>query len=482
MALVTKSQLAERRKAAEDTIEEIVVDPPAAPVKVEGEVTHPGNALRNRLGLPPKKLEGAPEGEQPPVADPKKPEDVAPRGKDGKFKRNKKVAPAPVAPAIDTEALATATAEGIVKGLAAAKPKEASFLDTLNEQEKRRYRVFEHISKNDPARKSMAEDYIKSLKSYRDYVAEWQAKNSGKKFDAGDDEHKDWFAENDFKFDPDEFVEVLSDLKAADQAEKQIKPLKEKLNLQEQEEQRRAKAASEYPQVAKHMRVSARMMLNQLGEKFKDVHTETGDINKETIRKLNEENPILFPKVFALADATEKFCGELKRIELGHVSMTDRNPLHMDILNFISSQEAKLLAYPPEDRVNKDGKQFVTGEQWQKLTPKQQESAWTFGMVDVSTLYAAERAEEAQMLIDEAEKLIEHAVKQRGYTMPSNGNPKPVNPPQRDTKPAATSETPVQRQAAPRSPAGTIAPKSAPTANGGEKPKNPVLARLFGRT
>lgn len=455
------------------------------PPKTEA-ATVPGVELRKRMGLPPpkapEKTEEEIEAETEAAKKAAKPADKKP---DAKKKPAAKVAPVAAAPTIDAEAIVDATSRGFRKAMdETEKKKEPKDTDGLSDEELENYKVLTRMGELNPARKTMAKDYVAAVKKLRKYQSDWESDHKGKKFNLADEEHADYLGENDFKWNEREYMVAMADMIADEKVDKKLKPLNEKLTAKEQAETLARKAIDEAPVVVRHQRVAARAMLNALGDEFANILDEQGNVNREEIGKLQAKGSV-YKKMLNCADQTETVCGELKRIELGHVPVTEesivKNPIHKEIWWFMEEKERELMALPEEDRVNQDGKQFAPSLDWAKMTPAQQKNHWTFNTEDLTSLYAGKQAKRAQALLADAEADAESIIKSKGYTKAEGVTPAPAPKAPAEVKADDDVENNGRNGRGQRPPAATIAPRIAPigkVANGGQPS---LLERRFGK-
>lgn len=457
---------------------------PADKKPLETQATEPGAAMRARLGLAPAKPK---EAEEEIVDDKKKP-DAKPDAKPAAKKPTKaapRATPIAAVPAIDTEALAEATTRGFKKAMTdQAKRDEPKATDGMTDDEKENHRVLVRMGEINPARKGIAENYSKAVTKLKKYQSDWESKNQGKAFDLDADEHAEFVAANDVKWADREFNTALADIIADERVEKRLKPLNEKLEAREAEEQRQKKAQSEQGVVIRHQRVSAKAMFNHLGEDFEKILDDNGVINQEELKRLQAKGPV-YVKMLECANNTEAVCAELKRIELNHSVIDEKsfasNPIHREILSFADEQEAELMKLPEDQRINQHDQSFVTSTDWGKMTPAQRKSHWTFNVDDLSALYASMQAKRAKAMLAEAEGFAEGIIKSRGYVKPEGEKAAPVSKQAPVDKNGERADNAGEDERPARSPVATFAPKLAPIKKDANGSAPSLLNRLTGR-
>lgn len=463
------------------------------PGEILGHVV-PGKDLRQRMGLapkaevPPEKKEGKlPEDTPVAVAPAAPPKDE----KTGKFVKKPKTAP--VTSAVDPEALSAAVVAGVKAALPEKeKPTAPAPVDPLAGMKpalKRKYEVLKQMGESDGGDKGLADRWLVAERKTQKYQSEWEAKNPGKKFNRASDEHNDFFDDVELEYDLDEYAEAEGELikkmaksMAAEEAKAAMKPLEDRLKQEDDARKEQARVIELAPQVAIHAKATAKVLFGKLGDEYKNLLDEGGNVVKSELDKLLQkdtpDNPIN-QKIFNLAAKTEMVAGELKKIGTGLTKFRENPParsafktkqefeaelstylLHMDIAEFAIEQDSEMAKESEEERQNQHGQMFATMEEWNKLTPKQRESRWFLTDADLSVFYAIRQAKEAKKIIASAKK---------------PDAPAPAAPPARATAPA--------RQPEDRSPSGAvaaIAPKTAQVANGKQNGINSLLKRATG--
>jgi hypothetical protein len=416
------------------------VDPKTGDVPAEtpGHVV-PGKDLRRRLGL-------ASSEEKPADKPAEKPNDTPnpvekPEVKKVPVKAHKRTIVRHEAPALDPETLTNVVSTAVKTALAVDKPAPADPTSNLSTKQKREYTVLKRMESSDAALKGKAAAYLESLSKLAAYKLKWESDHPGAKFDPKDADHEVFVAANEVTWDEDAYLEALADMRAEEKAAEAIKPLQDKLTAREAEESKQARVRELVPKIVTHQKATAMTFFSQLGDAYKGVLDQGGTVVQDELKRLSGERAVN-KQVFALAQKTEYFAGEVKRIATGLTEFVETNPLHQEIFGYAAAQEQAMLNQAPDKQLDSDGRQFVPLAQWQKLSEEQRKSRWTFSDNDLSALYAVDAARRAKQLIEDDERDYNSRLEREGIKRPA--------------KPVPTA--PVEAH----SPSGTVAPRMAP--------------------
>ena len=443
-----------------------------------GHVT-PGKDLRARLGLAPTEVSktDADRAKEAKAAEEKAKADATAKPKVVPVRKHVRTIPPKPAAQISPKEIAEIAAE-VVKAGKAAEPATATApaAPELTPKQKRDHAVLAHLEKTNPAYKGKAEQYLNSQKKFADYKKAWQSDHAGQEFNAGDAEHEEFIKANEVTFDQDDYLEALTDLKAEEKAAAAVKPITDKFTREEEQRKLDARVAELVPKIVTHQRATALTFFGQLGDEFMGVLNEGGVYQPEEGTKLVAAKPVA-RKVFALAQQAESFAGEIARIATGIASFNEKNPLDVEIFQFAGRQEAEMLKLPEDQRINADGKLFITAAQFDKLPKSERGDYWTLSDTDLSALYAVEKAAEAKRLIEEDDKEFNARLEAAGYTKAPVTQMEHLQQRRETTKPPIPE---LQQPVEERSPAGAIAPRMAPARQAVNTPKSPLLQRILG--
>lgn len=428
---------------------ETIIDSRSGDKPIEGkpgQVT-PGMDMRQRMGIraatkPPeekKEPELPPDNEGLPPKDPRS-------GRFVKAKAKKKVAE-PITKD-DIASIATSVATAAVKATQIREePKVVDPLLGLADDDRDTHRILLKMEELGPTNKGKAAAFLKATKALADHKEEWEKANRGKKFNIEDPEHEEFVRDHEVTWSERDFSRALVKLETEVETQSKIKPLQDKLAAKEQEEQDRGRAAQIAPKVANHQRATAMVLFQQLGDDFKNVLDEGGNLNQEEAKKLADSSPVI-GQVFGLAADTEAVAGELmriangvskldykaveeerKRMRAGLPMLNALNNLHARVFEFVGEQEQLMLEQPDANQIDDKGRQFVTSAQFDKLKDDERGDYWTFNDADLSLLYAANNAELAKKIIENDERVFNARAASRGYAVQNNPPPRQVVPP-----------------------------------------------------
>lgn len=425
----------------------------------------PGKALRDRLGIggkpaataPAEKVEELPADEiQDKPGDKAKPKPakkpavaaLPPRGDNGKF-----------LPRREIEEITTAIIKNVTEK---EKTPAAAVSDPtvdLTPKQKKKVAVFKRMEELNPANKGKADQYLAVEKKLAEYKNEWSRKpeNKGKVFNLDDEEHGDFLTANDVDYDEDEYAEALADLRV----EEKTKPFSDKLKAQEETEARQLRLRELTPKIESHYRATAKVFIGELGGDFAKLLNDGGVVVPDERDRLWNEGQE-YRQVLGMAQKVESVAVELMALANDVTPFSNQNPTHIEIFQFINSQERAMMAQPPEERLNADGKEFATADEWHKLSESQRRNYWTFNDTDLSALYAVDMAGKAKKLIADSDSEFNARVQRRGYAKTGT----------------TTQPVPAPREREERSPAGHVAPRMAPTGQPTQTQKNDLRKRM----
>lgn len=197
--------------------------------------------------------------------------------------------------------------------------------------------------------RNLVEEYQEYEKSWKGYKQEWIAKHPGEKFDPEDEAHDSFRDAYEPDIDDRDLVRAEARLEARREAEEAIRA-------------QRAELARE------RIQDTARRAEQEAATLLTDV----------PIDKLEAEDP-------AKADAIEEALPAAKRlVRLAHEMFTpgspigwdQNNPDHRTMMALVGNAE-DLLASQPADQTTLDGRRFVTAGEWNKLSERERQRAWT---------------------------------------------------------------------------------------------------------
>lgn len=416
----------------------------------------------------PKPEDGKPV--EKPAAAPAKPEKPAPAAK-------KKVVPLvvpPPEPVVDAREIAKVVATEVATALkpvaATAKSSEPDPLNDLDDDEKGRVAILERMEKDHGDRyKGLPKKYAASLVAAKKYQKEWEAANKGKKFDAEDEEHNEFYANNDVDWSDDHYA----DARVAMAIDKANESQSRKQSEEKKSLEKRNQLLEATPAITKRRSETAKLLFASLGDDYKAVLNADGSINGAEVTRLIEEDP-LRNIAFESASRVEAFAEEFYKIANQLVEFDAKNPNHKFIEKYVADQEALMKAQPDEGRLNAQGQWFATADEYLAMTPARRKYYWRFTEKDLADLYAEDEAQLAKKAIADEEIRVRKAAERRGAKFEAQPTTAATPGAKAEEQQAAPVEKPV-------SPASTVGQRPAPVgvspAGGGESKSDSFLKR-----
>lgn len=278
-----------------------------------------------------------------------------------------------------------------------AEPKQDSFAEELSEEDRYNLEVFQEMGKE------FADRFISTAKATAKYKAQWEKDHPGEVFDADDSDHDAFFASNVMKYDKKDFKRAEMRLASKGVEDPKIKEL-EQTNL----ELKASNKLRELEPVA--MRTWAKYadaMVEAIDPEIVKVTRKAGaKAGEALLQEFPEEGKDIIKAAEELAVLSQE---AFKILEGDGLFAPDErsNQVHAKILNIIRRQEQIIPRQPREDRLDADGRDFATWEQWLNMSPQQQANYWHLGaeqIVDIESRYLAGRV---KYEIDRAMKIAE---------------------------------------------------------------------------
>jgi hypothetical protein len=336
-----------------------------------------------------------------------------------------KPAQAATAPALTADQIAEAAARGTAKAMTESKQADKPAApptpeEKLSPAEKRKVEVLRHLEQMQPEKyKGVTDKFIKSTAALSEYASNWEREHPGQAFDDQDPEHEAFFKANDVDWEEEDYTDAAVDirvqrsLKDKDSATSQeVAEIKRKMQLQES-------AAT----IGEKQNLSAVELWNLFGDDYKDIVTPTGQVNSVKINDLQKADPEGMQIRVNAARALDAEVAEVHKLYNGLVTFQPgTNPVHRSIQAFGAEMEDRMLKQPPEQRVDDKGRQFVTGSQYTKMSPEQQQQYWTFTADDLIQWRTKRLAKLAMQTITAAEESHRKWAKARGIELPDTAS------------------------------------------------------------
>lgn len=357
--------------------------------------------------------------DKPPVDDPKKKE-AAEAAKTAAAKKPelKKKIVAPTA----TETLLTRTTDVLEKvansladkGNPADKKEEPKDpLADLDPSERRKVNVLRQMEKDFADRheyKGLAEKYLTGQKKLEDYVTKWQADHPGQEFDEKAEEHNPFFDANNVDWNDEDYIESLTNIKSKAAIEDHDKRVNSKLS----EVERSQKLIESKPAIAAEGITAARTFWKKFDDELAEILLPNGSVDNAKLNELKTTDPIKFKVGTQTAERVEALTAGMYKLLNGLEPFSDKSQIHQHLADFAVKQEQALLARPPEDQKDGQGRGFKPRSEFRKLSEEDKKKYWTFSATDFGLLIAHEEATRASEFITQKEEEFREMAKARG--------------------------------------------------------------------
>lgn len=264
----------------------------------------------------------------------------------------------------------------------------------LSPDERYEYEVFQKMGGD------LAKRFLEVAGVTARYKADWEKKNPGNHFDPEDSEHDAFFADNQIKYDKLAFRRAEAKLANEGEENPKVKEL-ERQNAEIRAEQR---LRSLEPQIRE---VFADNIEQLIGVLDKDVAKAA----RESKEKLLSEYPEEGEELVTAASALEAISFEAHRILEVGASPEPGNRAQQHILSLIRQQEALIPRQPRDQRLDPEGRDFATWDQWVSMTPNQQANHWHLGAREVTDIVTADIAQRLKTKLDVINRAVERRMK-----------------------------------------------------------------------
>ena len=392
--------------------------------RIEGDKPLPQTApavqfLKNLISERPKKVEPKPKTEEElEVEEAAKAARIAAAKKKAERKAEAATPPPSV---IDEEKLGASIGRSIAEATAKAKPEAQAPKETPKDKaEARRIAVLERMEKMDPDQyKGLSSRFKENKSKLKAYAAEWEAANAGEKFDENADEHSDFIEalEAQVQYEDDDYTEALADIRLDAKTNERKSELDERLSNVE----RSQRAREESPKIVKAGVEAGNQFWQDMGEDFKEVITDSGDVNPERLKAIAEEDPVKHDIAVAAADAVERTAATIYMLAHQLANFDPKNSAHAGLAQFALTQEEELLKRPTAERFNDEGLAFVRKAEYDRMPKEQRARHWTFTAEDLTFLATRAIAKQAKADLAAEDAKFTKRAKARGLI--SNDEP-----------------------------------------------------------
>lgn len=293
----------------------------------------------------------------------KKPAPATPEVKPAKrvIKRAKGYEEAP--PAVSAEAIAEASAKGVVKALKEHE-QTAPANDGLNEEEQQEIAVLEFMEQNDPKKfKGVAARARAFISELAQANLDPENTEDADKISELREKHRLNYTDRDV---------LLAQVRMENE------PIKAKLRQTEKElEQVRQQAtvASAKPEAHQAAVQASREVAAEFGDTVLGALNADGSINADKAKALEEEDVAAPIKLDAVHRA-QNFARATVLAFAGDVDPKS-NPIVAQVSDYCIHLEQRIMAMPPEDRVDEHGREFLPAQKYERLSQKERANYYT---------------------------------------------------------------------------------------------------------
>lgn len=449
--------------------------------KVLGAPADEAKKKKDEKAKPEDEDEAGKEGDESGNKDEGKAGDEAGGGDEAKPAAKRKPSKAAAAPVIDEEKLGKSIAAGMAEHLAGKeKPEkrvekdEPDPEDGLSDKDKRRVAVLRHMETMDDFKgkyKGSADRYVAAKKEALAYKAQWEKENPGQEFDDEDEAHSAVLEAINAKadYDDDDFTEALADIRA----EKKLKPKLNELDDKISDVDRKARHSENIGKVVSAAESAGDEFWKELSAEFDGVVSKEGKLNTKALEKLKETEPELHTIAVNAAIAMENVAAELYALSNDLKAFDPKNPTHVNINSFCLNREAAMKARPKDERMDANGRDFATSEEFGKMSKAERARHWTFGYNDLVFMATKALSKKAKADLKAEQEKIASWEKRRGISKSGDDEKGGKND---SEKPGAENDDDADEvDGKPNSPSSAATPKPASSrGKGGGEAKTPV--------
>lgn len=253
----------------------------------------------------------------------------------------------------------------------------------------------------------------------KDYAAQWEKENVGKKFDESAEEHEQFFQDNDlFEFwDADDFDEARIDLLASKRQESKDHERNREINVKLGKLERAERLREEAPKVRDTQIKAAKMLWKNFGDQYAEVMGDSG-WNKEKSAEISNSDPVGYSHRLAVAQDFDREAGEIYKLYNGLADYNPNDEVHKSITQFYMKFEAAMIKASPDIRTDPEGRMFMASKEYYNLSDEKRDKYWTFSADDVIFKRAQILAKEVESQIKSEEERFTKYAEVRGWKKP----------------------------------------------------------------
>lgn len=303
--------------------------------------------------------------------------------------------------------------------------------------------VFKAMAKMDNSKYGgLATKYTEAVVAESRYKQQWEKDHPGEVFDPEDGEHDAFFSKNQVRYDKKDFKKAEAAIANEDN------PKLDRLEKSNQELMAKEKLRELEPKATQVWLRHVDAMLEAIDPSMaKSARTGGKD---QIVKDFPEE----YVEVFKAAAMLESVSREAHKILDGGGLFAPQlnNDVHQFILNRIRNQERIIPQQPRDERIDPDGRDFATWEQWVNMSPQQQSAHWHLGPEEIVDMLSHELAVSVKSELERIDKIAEARKKRLSGAQNGNGHPHEeveITPPRRSpsASPGAASKTTVDTPA-----------------------------------
>lgn len=319
------------------------------------------------------------------------------------------------------------------KGRNQPTPKPEEDLSALSPDERYELEVFQVMAKTDQAKYGdLPKKFTDVARATARYKLQWEKDNPGETFNPDDSDHDAFFSKHQVRYDRKEFRRAEN--KLANEGAPQD-PKIEQIEKTQREILAKEKVRELEPVIHKTWATHAEAMVEAIDPAILKAFKEGG--KDKMLAEFPEESVEVMQAGEALSVVTQESYKLLEGDGLFEPSPGNR--VHQRILETIRKQEAIIPLQPKADRLDPDGRDFATWEQWANMSPQQQSNHWHLGPEEVVDIISRDIAARVKYELDRINKIAESKIKRQ--SAPKGGD-----------KPATVGEKPAERKSPATSP------------------------------
>lgn len=308
---------------------------------------------------------------------------------------------------------------------------EQSNRSNLSPEQVEQFEVMSELEQLNPRKyEGIAEKYQDYLVKAQQYQKQWQEENPNQRFDANDEEHQDWVAQNEPQIDSRDWANAQAELKVRRVEQKFQNELRKERFDNEVKEFERAGITSELNDLLKEIDQDSYRVLSEKGA-----------------NGLRESDPEAYEIFNYQAEVFRDHAVELKRLMdgAGLYQFDPSNPVHSKLDQIASTVEQKLKAAPRSQQV-RNGKVFATFNDLAAMPQSERSKYWTISYADVVPQLKSELSKSGKEKIQNFRKKLDHYIKSRSQSG-ENQNKQNFN---------QNSQTQSQQRSQSKSPSGSV--------------------------